>query len=485
MKVKLIVQPYKTTLETPSQVLKNRVAECLTYVDRSASYLNYQRGFNYLNPYHCLLERDQFYTGLLEHVEDRLVAANAQVEKIYQWQEVTPQRRPLPDWLYPHQQRIIETMLSNNRGVIEAPTGSGKTIAAAYFLDQFRHVKVLFTVPEVSLMYKTAEVFAEIFGEPIGKVGDGKRIFERVTVGVINSLAKIAKTKPELLKDVKVILHDEAHRAATSYYDALTSVTEAYWIYGLTATAFREGGDTLKMTGLCGPLRLKIHEQNLARQQVILKPKYFFVSNMPPFHQVYSGAVFKNNQPVYHTPNGKPDLREVYQKAIVENTHRNKFIVQCLEAFIANPNRKGGALILVERIEHGVTLQQMLNGIPFLSGKNSPEERKEILDGLRNRTLDAAIATSIFNEGQDIPSLELVIIAGGGTNKRRVLQQVGRVVRTCEGKTHAIVVDFYDNEPYYLRAQASSRRTAVVQRYGECIRFVPLQNLLDFLNTYA
>ncbi len=68
------------------------------------------------------------------------------------------------------------------------------------------------------------------------------------------------------------------------------------------------------------------------------------------------------------------------------------------------------------------------------------------------------IATSIFDEGIDIPHLETLIIAGGGKSAIKTTQRIGRVLRKFPGKSKAMVHDFAD-DCRWLKDHYKERRT--------------------------
>ena len=54
--------------------------------------------------------------------------------------------------------------------------------------------------------------------------------------------------------------------------------------------------------------------------------------------------------------------------------------------------------------------------------------------------------------------LDALILAGSGKSSTRALQRIGRTLRPYEGKTNAIVIDFYD-DCTYLRDHSKRRRS--------------------------
>jgi len=79
-----------------------------------------------------------------------------------------------------------------------------------------------------------------------------------------------------------------------------------------------------------------------------------------------------------------------------------------------------------------------------------------VLDALRDGSQKVVIATTLADEGLDIPGLDVLILAGGGKSETRALQRIGRALRKTEEKTGAIVVDFLD-EARFLEDHSQRR----------------------------
>jgi superfamily II DNA or RNA helicase len=91
-----------------------------------------------------------------------------------------------------------------------------------------------------------------------------------------------------------------------------------------------------------------------------------------------------------------------------------------------------------------------------LNGKKSSDERNQSIQDMKTGKLKVIVASTIFDIGIDIPSLDVLINLGGGKSTGRVLQRIGRVIRKFEGKEFAYVVDFYD-QCKYLREHSQIR----------------------------
>jgi len=89
--------------------------------------------------------------------------------------------------------------------------------------------------------------------------------------------------------------------------------------------------------------------------------------------------------------------------------------------------------------------------VEFIYSKVNKMVRKKYLQQIRDRELDVIIGTSLADEGLDLPALDALILAGAGKSQTRMIQRIGRVLRTFPGKTEAIVVDFRDPFRYMTK----------------------------------
>lgn len=61
--------------------------------------------------------------------------------------------------------------------------------------------------------------------------------------------------------------------------------------------------------------------------------------------------------------------------------------------------------------------------------KTSKDERFEILSKFKEGNYRVIVASTVFDEGVDIPDAEIAIIMGGYGTKRQFIQRLGRILR--------------------------------------------------------
>lgn len=198
--------------------------------------------------------------------------------------------------------------------------------------------------------------------------------------------------------------------------------------------------------------------------------------------------------------NGK-NFQQVYNQAIVRNQERNEAIISIAYNMLKYKN--ACELILIQRIEHGERIYNMLldyieletypmhvkdnsgkdrvvlcHNIELLTGDDDSIKRNAVLQAAREKKCRILIASTIFDEGIDVASLDTLILAGGGKSSTRAFQRIGRVLRlytdpiTGKKKERATVFDFCDFTKI-LRRHARARDKMYAQEPAWDIKNFP------------
>ncbi|MNO11601.1 hypothetical protein D3C76_11930 [compost metagenome] len=259
------------------------------------------------------------------------------------------------------------------------------------------------------------------------------------------------------------LVHNCHHLPSNTMNEVATKADNAYFRIGVSATPWRDGGDDLLIEAILSKRKPEhsINASKLIDLGYLVPATIYFV----PMKQAFQGKT-------YHT---------VYKKAIVENKDRNEAIVKIANKMLVT--RSMTTLILIQHVAHGEILQKMLfelipeesftmtvanpktgkeqlvrvRNIEFLSGKDDPIRRKAVIQATKEKRVKILIGSTIADEGLDVPSLDCLILAGGGKSSTRAFQRIGRVLRlfkdpiTGEEKKRAICFDFQDFTPMLRR----------------------------------
>ena len=419
-----------------------------------------------------------------------------------------------------YQEKAIQAIKEKTRGILAMCTGAGKTKSSCGIISELSVYPVIFIVPSVSLLKQTVAEFKqslkpliEEFG--VGEIGGGvcKIIADGVNVATYhtiltaynqkyseskkkvvdieedkvslpslqkqlnilqvdyansssNKLKGISKKIKEIEKKIEnkqkfisnkskirdlvsncqLLIIDETHLAAEVIENISLKANKAYYKCGLSATPQRMDNQDLRMFGATGSIIHRVSASELIQRGFLVKPYIYSID-------------------LDHIDKTSASYQETYKNAIVLNEQKNTLIKSLAEAM----KRQGRpTLILVERLEHGEILQNMIEDCLFVPGGDggddkpiSDEEmdyRKYQLNRCENNEI-ILVATQWANTGIDAPKISSLILAGSTGTFNTVIQQVGRVLRKAPGKNNCIVFDFKHKEKnlrnhYYSRAKA-------------------------------
>lgn len=373
---------------------------------------------------------------------------------------------PLRDY----QAAALEAALTHRRGIIQMATGGGKTLLAAHLLREIGR-PAFFFVHTLDLLYQSAEVFERELGVEVGLLGDGHARVRPLTVATIQTVMRAfgatggRRKKKNLAEDdadeaareerltrldeatchqvreaieaAGVVIFDECHHVpADSFYKIALRTHGAAWRFGLSATPWRDDGHDLLLEAALGG---RIHVTNCSDliERGYLVPPRIRMASAPALHLDPRGLRYQ----------------ECYQLAIVENQERNRVIAAQARRWA---ERGRSVLVLVAHIAHGQRLLELLPEAVFVYGALDSATRQQALKELEQKLQPIMIATTLADEGLDVPSLDCVILGGGGKSQTRAYQRIGRALRPGPGKHEARVLDFRDDAPY-LREHSQAR----------------------------
>lgn len=340
--------------------------------------------------------------------------------------------------LRPYQQAALLSTQKRSFGVIEAGTGSGKTVMALAIIVK-RKQATLVVVHSKELLYQWQERVREFLGCEAGLVGDGHFDVQRITVAIVNTARKRIR---ELAPHFGHLVVDECHRVPASLFTDVVSNFAGHYLLGLSATAFRsDEGLTRLIYFYMGDRIHKVDQQELQQSGAIVKPELRRCKTA--FQYNYSG----DYQPLI--------------SALTKDTARNKQIV----ADVLRETRGQGAgiqLLVSDRISHcQIFTEELLRQgvkVVLLTGKTSAEQRATIVGQVHNGQVQVLVATlQLIGEGFDCPGLTTLFLTTPITFEGRLLQVMGRIMRPARGK-RAIVYDYVDECVSVLNRSAETRK---------------------------
>lgn len=311
-----------------------------------------------------------------------------------------------------HQIRALQAMINTNTGLIVAPTSAGKSSIMSAFI-RLSKLPTLILVNKVMLGSQLRDDFIKA-GIDCG-LCSGKGVIDGYCmVSTIQSIKKI----PNLSK-FKCILSDECHNISAGTFQDFFKQFGCALKYGFSASPSRTG-DYLgyaKIRQFLGSPIVKIESKELLENEVMAKPHIYLVKNECKEDEYF-------------------DYATAYTEEIVNGAKRNNIIKDIIDIY------GNGVLIVVNIVEHGEILQNLIPNSMFISGETPIDVRQKAIKDFDNGDLPVLIGSTILQEGISITHMKAMILACGGKSNVAVLQKIGRSLRFKAGEKTE--VDFYD-----------------------------------------
>jgi len=355
---------------------------------------------------------------------------------------------------YYQEEAIASTMDSERGGILVSPPGSGKTVMGLGILSAIGRRAIWLThVNELvdQAVSRIKDFFTDIQEGDIGVIGGGKcTVGKKITVATIQSLMR--EIPQELIDSTGVLVLDEAHHAPANTFAAVVAKFPCRYRIGLTATPRRYDGLTKAMFWAFGPQLIHVSREELAEEGYILLP------NLVIRDTGFYGEFLNDKR--------KPDYATLMRSTIVD-VRRNAQVLQQLIPELDDQY----SLIISGRKSHCTTLYDALvyeypgASAEVLTSSVPKKKRREIIQSIYDRKLRSIFATSIAEEGLDIPHLSRLHLVTPTRNPRMVSQAAGRVMRPASGKTDAIIYDYVDKSPIAIN-QFEDRKWIYAEECG-------------------
>ncbi|KLE06702.1 DEAD/DEAH box helicase [Aliarcobacter butzleri] len=357
-----------------------------------------------------------------------------------------------------------------NKALIIAATGSGKTYLSAFDVKNFKAKTILFLVHRENILIKAKQSFEEIlpqinsFGLYTGnkKEQDKNYLFSTIQTMSSNFL--------EFSQDFfEYIIIDEAHHVTSPSYKKILDYFKPKFLLGLTATSNRMDGNSI----------YEVFDENIALD---IRLNEALENNLiVPFH--YYGI-----SDIQSIDYENIDLRKIDLLAkLLSVNKRVDFIIDKMN-FYSNSGNKRKVLGFCVSKEHCNFMSEEFNkkGINSitLTSEDSISKREESIKKLENEndSLEVIFTVDIFNEGIDIPSINMVLFLRPTNSPIVFIQQLGRGLRKCKNKEFLTVLDFIGNhKKAYLIALALVGNKMIDK---ESIKLSIENNFADFKNAF-
>lgn len=373
-----------------------------------------------------------------------------------------------------HQIKVLEklqyerTVLNSYRNLIIAATGTGKTAISAFDFKDFnkefrksnkRDARLLFVVHREQILKQARSTFRSVLADGnFGEIWTGN--IRPSEYGSLEHLFVTVQTFASRIDDFKklgtgyydYIVIDEVHHAIADTYRKVFEVFTPQILIGLTATPERMDGKQIK-PDFNDRFAAEIRLYDALNQQLLCPFQYFCVTDNSVN---LANLTFRG---------GKYDPSELSNALVCKS--RIEVIDNALNRYLTDPYNVKAVCFCVS-INHALFMADML-GKKYRTAAMTSENKNEhnnILNKFVRGEINYLCVVDIMNEGYDIPEIDTVLFLRPTESLTVFLQQLGRGLRTADGKTELTVLDFiaqankqYDYESRFRALTGGSRKT--------------------------
>lgn len=379
----------------------------------------------------------QFPSSLIRQQDNKTLLKVAETQTLYGSKEIT---KLAPNAM---QEKALEALREtrengNTKGIVIAATGTGKTYLSAFDVHQTQAKTLLFLAHREELLENAKNTFADVFetdefmGKVTGTVKEWNQPFLFSTVQSLHREEVLARFHPAHFDFVIV---DEFHHAEAETYKKIIEYFKPKFLLGLTATPERmDGKDVLALCDYNVVYEIRLHQ---ALEENLLAPFHYY--GLSDNTVDYEKVDIKNGQFVEESLVGALKTHE-----------RVDYVLEMVGKFDHDGDKRR-ALGFCYSIEHARFMAEEFRYRGYqalhLTGDDDPAYRREIIQRLEDDqdSLEFIFTVNIFNEGIDIPSLNLVLFLRPTESPTIFIQQLGRGLRKWKGKEYVTILDFIGN----------------------------------------
>ena len=355
----------------------------------------------------------------------------------------------LRDYQYLAIKKFVEVDSHARDAVVVAPCGAGKTTIGIGTIAAVSS-PALVLVHTLDLATQWVTRCRQQLGEEALLIGGGnsssKKDWDsqekdaRIVVATFQTMYKWTwEERYNFGKHFGLVIVDEAHHVPANTFTEILMTLGARFRLGLTATPERADGLTNMLHWSLGEIIHEVTTPELIERGLVLAPR---VVNL--------------------NTGWKPPQKEMeYTKmisAMCGNEDRTQLILDTARRAVNNGRQ---VLVLSDRVQHCIDMAEKMSSVCIsaaLVGKVSKKKREEILKKADEGEIRALFATTVADEGLDLPGLDTVILTSPSSAMGRIQQRIGRIMRTKEGKQEPLVIDLVDDGGRFYGAAKKRRR---------------------------
>ncbi len=344
-------------------------------------------------------------------------------------------RRQLRPYQAEAAERFISALCETGKGQVVLATGLGKTVVMAEVVAQLYRDG---TLPDgrVLVMASTRELVDQLqrsFWDQLPKSiathrlmgGEKPSYWEGVTFATIQSVMSQLGDLPRF----GLVLVDEAHHVGSESFRTVVKALDAPMLGGVTATPWR--GDGFDIDQILGQPVVRMGIAEGLKNGFLCEADYRLLADNVDWELVRGLSV--HNYSIQHL-----------NRKLLIPTRDEEAAKIIREVFISERRRAG--VVFCSTVVHARAFAGMLRLFGFraeaITGDMDPRMRDKTMAAFRRGNLDIVTTRDLFNEGVDVPDVDMIAFMRVTHSRRIFVQQLGRGLRLSPGKDKVVVLDF-------------------------------------------
>ncbi len=349
--------------------------------------------------------------------------------------EYPPARRSFRPYQDAVSERFRQALIDTGRAQIVLATGLGKTVVMAEVVaDLLRDNRV--EKNRVLVLAHTRSLVDQLhkaFWYQLPKWVPTHRLMESEYPtfwdGITFATVQSAVANLEQLPQFGLILVDEAHHIGADMFRKTVEELRPPMLGGVTATPWR--GDGYDIDEILGPALVKIGIAEGLQQGFLSDVDYRILADN------------LNWEAVQQMSKHRYSLSQLNKRLIIPT--RDEEAARLVKQVYEEERRRAG-IVFSPTIVHAREFAAMMRRYGFraeaISSDTDARERDVLMSRFRAGQLDFITAVDLFNEGVDVPDVDMLVFLRATHSRRIFVQQLGRGLRLSPGKSKVVVLDF-------------------------------------------
>ncbi|MDP6849083.1 MAG: DEAD/DEAH box helicase [Kiritimatiellia bacterium] len=349
--------------------------------------------------------------------------------------EYTPFARTLRPYQAEASERLRNAMVDIGRGQLVLATGLGKTVILAETVASLLRESL---IPEnrVLVLAHTCPLvdqLLEAFWFQLPKWVSTHRFadheipayWQGITFATIQSIVR----NLDILPHFGLVVVDEAHHIGASTFQQTVDALQPRMLAGVTATPWR--GDGYDIDRLLGPPLVRIGISEGLQAGYLSEVDYRLLADNIDWQFVQRASAHNYSLSQLNRKLILPTRDDQAARIVAEmfrSQDRHAAIAYC-------PSAVHATAFAATLRQYGFSAESILNTTPA-------RERIKLMSRFRSGGLQFVTAVDLFNEGVDVPDVDMIVFMRVTHSRRIFVQQLGRGLRISPDKDRVLVLDF-------------------------------------------